>query len=295
MYPVLTVRGSGRDRLARGLEALCEVIERHLPLLLATDEAFHQAAAPGGPASYLTRSSISSARARRTARSRWATRSHGHRRSRVQRGRVDVCPPARQATAGRRRRRGRGSSGSSWTVSPTVPREGGEMSTMTLPYREPLVPREPGERQIPEPPRRGEPGGPPCAICAGKTTPAVWSDEQLDAAPAGRRQPARRGLAREPRARRLVRATCRPTLAREFGVVAGADRARDPLARRRRARPPLPLGRRRRALPRLVPAAAARHARGCGDDAPALGGRAAERARRGARRSRPSAIAAAMG
>jgi AcrR family transcriptional regulator len=52
MYPVLTIPGSGRDRLARGLEALCEVIERHLPLLLATDEAFHQAA-PGGPASYL--------------------------------------------------------------------------------------------------------------------------------------------------------------------------------------------------------------------------------------------------
>ena len=33
------------------------------------------------------------------------------------------------------------------------------MTTMTLPYREPLVPREPAERQIPEPPRRGEPGG----------------------------------------------------------------------------------------------------------------------------------------
>jgi AcrR family transcriptional regulator len=52
MYPVLTVPGSGRDRLARGLEALVEVVERHLPLLLATDEAFHQAA-PGGPDSYL--------------------------------------------------------------------------------------------------------------------------------------------------------------------------------------------------------------------------------------------------
>jgi AcrR family transcriptional regulator len=52
MYPVLTVPGSGRDRLARGLEALCEVVDRHLPLLLATDEAFHQAA-PGGPDSYL--------------------------------------------------------------------------------------------------------------------------------------------------------------------------------------------------------------------------------------------------
>jgi hypothetical protein len=30
---------------------------------------------------------------------------------------------------------------------------------MMLPYHEPLVPREPAERQIPEPPRRGEPGG----------------------------------------------------------------------------------------------------------------------------------------
>jgi diadenosine tetraphosphate (Ap4A) HIT family hydrolase len=48
---------------------------------------------------------------------------------------------------------------------------------MTFPYAEPLVPREPGERTIPEPPRRGEPGGPPCSICAGKTTSAVWSDE----------------------------------------------------------------------------------------------------------------------
>ena len=51
------------------------------------------------------------------------------------------------------------------------------MSSMTLPYQEPLVPREPGPRQIPEPPRRGEPGGPPCAICGGKTTSAVWSDD----------------------------------------------------------------------------------------------------------------------
>ena len=48
---------------------------------------------------------------------------------------------------------------------------------MTIPYREPLVPREPGERQIPEPPRRGEAGGPPCAICEKATTSAVWSDE----------------------------------------------------------------------------------------------------------------------
>jgi diadenosine tetraphosphate (Ap4A) HIT family hydrolase len=47
----------------------------------------------------------------------------------------------------------------------------------TLPYQEPLVVREPGERQVPEPPRRGEQGGPPCMICAGKATGAVWSDD----------------------------------------------------------------------------------------------------------------------
>jgi diadenosine tetraphosphate (Ap4A) HIT family hydrolase len=48
---------------------------------------------------------------------------------------------------------------------------------MKLPYLEPLVPREPEERVIPEPPRRGEPGGPPCAICAGGTTAPLWSDD----------------------------------------------------------------------------------------------------------------------
>ena len=48
---------------------------------------------------------------------------------------------------------------------------------MSLPFEEPLVARTPGERQVPEPPRRGEPGGPPCAICGGKTAPALWSDE----------------------------------------------------------------------------------------------------------------------
>jgi diadenosine tetraphosphate (Ap4A) HIT family hydrolase len=48
---------------------------------------------------------------------------------------------------------------------------------MAVPYFEPLVPREPGERVIPEPPRRGEDGGPPCGICTGESTPALWSDE----------------------------------------------------------------------------------------------------------------------
>jgi diadenosine tetraphosphate (Ap4A) HIT family hydrolase len=48
---------------------------------------------------------------------------------------------------------------------------------MSLPYEEPLVTRAPAARQIPEPPRRGEAGGPPCRICSGETTTAVWSDD----------------------------------------------------------------------------------------------------------------------
>lgn len=46
-----------------------------------------------------------------------------------------------------------------------------------MPFSEPLLPRPPAERVIPEPPRRGEPGGEPCAICGGGTTSALWSDD----------------------------------------------------------------------------------------------------------------------
>jgi AcrR family transcriptional regulator len=53
MYPLLTAEGTGRERLTRGLEALCDLLDRHLPLLLATDEAFHQETAPGVPPDYL--------------------------------------------------------------------------------------------------------------------------------------------------------------------------------------------------------------------------------------------------
>jgi AcrR family transcriptional regulator len=53
MYPVLTAGGSGRERLVHALDALCGVVERHLPLLLATDEAFHQSPVPGQPPDYL--------------------------------------------------------------------------------------------------------------------------------------------------------------------------------------------------------------------------------------------------
>jgi len=48
---------------------------------------------------------------------------------------------------------------------------------MTMPYQQPLVPKAPGERVIPEPPRRGEPGGEPCAICGKDVTAALWSDD----------------------------------------------------------------------------------------------------------------------
>src|SRR6266576_1101505 len=53
MYPVLTSAGTGRERLIRAMDATCDVLDRHLPLVLATDEAFHQAPAPGQPPAYL--------------------------------------------------------------------------------------------------------------------------------------------------------------------------------------------------------------------------------------------------
>jgi AcrR family transcriptional regulator len=53
MYPVLTSSGTGRERLAEALDALCELIDRHLPLMLATDEAFHQEPSPGQAPEYL--------------------------------------------------------------------------------------------------------------------------------------------------------------------------------------------------------------------------------------------------
>lgn len=48
---------------------------------------------------------------------------------------------------------------------------------MTLPYQEPFTVREAAPRTIPEPPRKGEPGGEPCQICTSRVLPAVWSDQ----------------------------------------------------------------------------------------------------------------------
>jgi diadenosine tetraphosphate (Ap4A) HIT family hydrolase len=54
---------------------------------------------------------------------------------------------------------------------------------MSLPYADPLTPRPPAARVVPEPPRRGEPGGEPCAICTGTTRPALWGDEHFTVHP----------------------------------------------------------------------------------------------------------------
>src|ERR1051325_3090014 len=52
MYPILTSPGTGRERLERGLLALCALLDRHLHLMLANDEAFHQPTAPDEPPHY---------------------------------------------------------------------------------------------------------------------------------------------------------------------------------------------------------------------------------------------------
>lgn len=50
---------------------------------------------------------------------------------------------------------------------------------MSLPYVEPLTPRQPGPRVVPEPPRAGDPGGEPCRVCPAKETEhTVWSDDK---------------------------------------------------------------------------------------------------------------------
>ncbi|MGD0693216.1 MAG: hypothetical protein ABSA22_12855 [Acidimicrobiales bacterium] len=48
---------------------------------------------------------------------------------------------------------------------------------MTIPYSEPLNVRTLAAPVIPEPPRRGEPGGEPCGICSGFAASAVWSND----------------------------------------------------------------------------------------------------------------------
>lgn len=42
LWPLLNSDQSGRARLEGGLAALCDLIDRHLPLVLASDTVFHQ-------------------------------------------------------------------------------------------------------------------------------------------------------------------------------------------------------------------------------------------------------------
>src|SRR4029453_11967799 len=87
-------------------------------------------------------------------------------------------------------------------------------------------------------------------------------------------------LAGEPGARRLV---LRPTRrgGSRFRQGRRPGRACCPQPQWCGAGPPLPLGRRRGAFPRLVPSPAPGNARSTRDDAPDLGGRSTQRARRG--------------
>ena len=55
---------------------------------------------------------------------------------------------------------------------------------MKLPYAEPHTPIEAGEPVVPEPPRRGEPGGEPCGVCDGTHHRPGLGRRALDAPPA---------------------------------------------------------------------------------------------------------------
>jgi diadenosine tetraphosphate (Ap4A) HIT family hydrolase len=49
---------------------------------------------------------------------------------------------------------------------------------MTLPYAEPLTLKDPASLTLPEPPRRGEPGGEPCFPCSPDAREhAIWTDD----------------------------------------------------------------------------------------------------------------------
>jgi diadenosine tetraphosphate (Ap4A) HIT family hydrolase len=91
---------------------------------------------------------------------------------------------------------------------------------MKLPYKEPLVVVDTEARVIPEPPRRGEPGGDPCGICTGMATAPVWADEHWTLhPPVGGSLPGAVWLA----SRQHVDSFCDlpPGAAATFGVIAG--------------------------------------------------------------------------
>jgi diadenosine tetraphosphate (Ap4A) HIT family hydrolase len=56
---------------------------------------------------------------------------------------------------------------------------------MTLPYADPLTVRAPAARVVPEPLRRGEPGGESCRIRTGQVRAGGWSDDTWTLHPPG--------------------------------------------------------------------------------------------------------------
>jgi diadenosine tetraphosphate (Ap4A) HIT family hydrolase len=96
---------------------------------------------------------------------------------------------------------------------------------MNLPYAEPLTVREPAARVVPEPPRRGEPGGEPCAICTSRTTPGLWGDDHFTLhAPVGSSLPGSLWLASRVHADSF--SDLPPEVAAAFGpLVARVERA----------------------------------------------------------------------
>jgi diadenosine tetraphosphate (Ap4A) HIT family hydrolase len=96
---------------------------------------------------------------------------------------------------------------------------------MSLPYAEPLTVRPAAPRVVPEPPRRGEPGGEPCRICDGSTSPQLLGDEHFTLhAPVGSSLPGTIWLASRVHADSF--ADLPPDAAAAFGpLVARVERA----------------------------------------------------------------------
>lgn len=91
---------------------------------------------------------------------------------------------------------------------------------MQFPYQEPLTPREPNPPVVPEPPRRGEPGGEPCGCTSNDWAPAVWSDEHFTLhAPVGGSLPGSVWLASKVHVDSFK--DLPEAAAADFGIVAG--------------------------------------------------------------------------
>jgi hypothetical protein len=223
---------------------------------------------PVGRRTTCTRSSGSCARGPRTGRSasqRGRGRDRGRRVQRASRGRTSTSAGR---THGRRSGAprawsGRRLHGSGPSRREEEPGDEGAALTMsmTLPTASPSFRASRPSASIPEPPRRGEPGGRRARSVGGSTT-RVWSTTTgRCTAPVGGSLPGAVWIASSEHVDSFADS---PEAWRRLRRVGGAGRAGDPLARRRRARAPLPLGRRRRALPRLAVLRAARDARAPG-------------------------------